>query len=69
MPRDAVSRTANVERTARHQWVNDWLGITGPEVNVLQWMYALNKLFYRTVLKQIGSYLSSKVIDKLLCSI
>ena len=21
MPRDAVSRTANVERTARHQWV------------------------------------------------
>ena len=22
MPRDAVSRTANVERTARHKWVN-----------------------------------------------
>ena len=23
MPRDAVSRTANVERTSRHKWVND----------------------------------------------
>ena len=22
MPRDAVSRTANVERTGRHKWVN-----------------------------------------------
>ena len=22
MPRDAVSRTANVERTGRHEWVN-----------------------------------------------
>ena len=23
MPRDAVSRTANVERTGRHKWVNN----------------------------------------------
>ena len=23
MPRDAVSRTANVERTGRHKWVNE----------------------------------------------
>jgi len=23
MPRDAVSRSANVERTGRHKWVND----------------------------------------------
>ena len=25
MPRDAVSRTANVERTGRHKWVNKYL--------------------------------------------
>ena len=25
MPRDAVSRTANVERTGRHKWVNEYL--------------------------------------------
>ena len=25
MPRDAVSRTANVERTGRHKWVNIFL--------------------------------------------
>ena len=24
MPRDAVSRTANVERTGRHKWVKLW---------------------------------------------
>ena len=31
MPRDAVSRTANVERTGRHKWVNSdfhyWLNL------------------------------------------
>ena len=27
MPRDAVSRTANVERTGRHKWVNIGLPI------------------------------------------
>ena len=35
MPRDAVSRTANVERTGRHKWVK------GHEL--LHWIYAQRK--------------------------
>ena len=27
MPRDAVSRTTNVERTGRHKWVNAMRGV------------------------------------------
>ena len=30
MPRDAVSRTANVERTGRHKWVNNSLNMSSP---------------------------------------
>ena len=41
MPRDAVSRTANVERTGRHKWVNNNRGMwffncTGTQV-ALHW--------------------------------
>ena len=34
MPRDAVSRTAHVERTGRHKWVNVRLHITQSEKNI-----------------------------------
>ena len=33
MPRDAVSRTANVERTAQHKWVNVQLDAATIDVN------------------------------------
>ena len=46
MPRDAVSRTANVERTGRHKWVNQtrhdrnalWRTISRTMQEMLQWL-------------------------------
>ena len=43
MPRDAVSRTANVERTGRHKWVNPngtWLGYPKKVANIWFWFAA-----------------------------
>ena len=69
MPRDAVSRTANVERTGRHKWVKDnmtkqarisyYYSLLFPYIsyNIIVWGRIYNKSF-------VSYYSTTKTYNK-----